>query len=824
VLGSGAASRFVPGTVLANRYRIVAPVGAGGMGEVYRADDLRLGQTVALKFLPALLSRSEPARARFDHEVSIARQVSHPNVCRVFDIGETEAGPFITMEFVDGEDLGGLLKRIGRLPADKGIEVAQQLCAGLGAAHELGVLHRDLKPANIMLDGRGKVRITDFGLAGVVGQFQKDDLGAGTPAYMAPEQIQQQEVTPQTDIYALGLVLYELFTGKQATAVGSDPKRREPVTPVKPSTAIKGLDPVIERVILKCLQPSPALRPASVMEVASTLPGGDPLRVAIAAGETPSPETVAASGAAVVTSAAAGLGALLLTFLCIAGAVLLLQRVSLVGVSRGGKSPEVLAERAQEITANLGYAATPADQAWWLGRNPEFSGDLASGRGLQFYYRQSQRAMVPQFYMGTIFLDDPAPTEPGMITVILDSRGRLVQFVAVPPKVVKAEGGGTFAWNELLAAAGLDAGRCAAASPAWTPATAYDTRRDCTITEFGETLSVTAGALNGKAVFFRAASLSGDTESSGRTRADQIGASVFVLAVIVVGVGGIFLARRNMRLGRGDRKGALRVAGFIFLAEFLAWVLSAHHVANFDEEYAEFSSGIGVPLYIASFIWVLYMALEPYVRRRWPEFLISSTRVLTGTFRDSRIGRDILFGALGGAVMGAARNLVEALPLWFHSLPLVPSWISTLVLRGPTELVAALLVRSSTSVQWALATVSFVLLARILVRNDRVAILVSIVCLGMVVLPDANLPLAIASGIFSASVAFVLLVRYGMLSVAVALFYFFAVGRWPLTFNFSEWYVWRSIFGLSVLAAIAIYGFYAATAGQALFGDRSLED
>jgi hypothetical protein len=117
-----------------------------------------------------------------------------------------------------------------------------------------------------------------------------------------------------------------------------------------------------------------------------------------------------------------------------------------------------------------------------------------------------------------------------------------------------------------------------------------------------------------------------------------------------------------------------------------------------------------------------------------------------------------------------------------------------------------------------------VLLARILVRHDRAAIVVSVFCLGMVVLPDATLPLAVASGVFSAAVAFVLLFRYGMLSVAVALFFFFMLGRSPLTFNFSEWYVWRSIFDLAILAALAIYGFYAATAGQSLLGERSLED
>src|SRR5271163_3210298 len=159
--------RFPPGTLLAERYRILGRLGKGGMGEVYRANDLRLGQTVALKFLPETTAQDPAILARFYNEVRIARQVTHPNVCRVFDIGDVEGQPFISMQFVDGENLASLLLRIGRLPPDKAVEMSRRLCAGLAAAHSQGVLHRDLKPANIMIDGRGQVLITDFGLAGI---------------------------------------------------------------------------------------------------------------------------------------------------------------------------------------------------------------------------------------------------------------------------------------------------------------------------------------------------------------------------------------------------------------------------------------------------------------------------------------------------------------------------------------------------------------------------------------------------------------------------------------------------------------------------------
>ena len=147
---------------------------------------LRLGQPVALKLLPEAL-RHDPVRlAQFHNEVRTARQVSHPNVCRVYDIGEADGLLYLSMEYVDGEDLASSLRRIGRFPEDKAADIARQLCAGLAAAHQRGVVHRDLKPANVMLDGAGRVRVMDFGLAAI---GRVEDVRAGTPAYMAPEQL-----------------------------------------------------------------------------------------------------------------------------------------------------------------------------------------------------------------------------------------------------------------------------------------------------------------------------------------------------------------------------------------------------------------------------------------------------------------------------------------------------------------------------------------------------------------------------------------------------------------------------------------------------------
>ncbi len=243
-------ARFVPGMVLAGRYRIVGLLGKGGMGEVYRADDLKLSQPVALKFLPDHLMTDGAALARFHREVRIARQVSHHNVCRVYDIGEIDGRHYLSMEFIKGEELSSLLRRIGHLPADKANEISRQLCAGLAAAHNQGVLHRDLKPANVMIDENGNVRLTDFGIAGLVEDIRGEDVRAGTPAYMSPEQLAGGELTVKSDLYSLGLVIYEIFTGKKAFDAPTLPQllnlRQSDTTPTSPPALVATPDGFVE--------------------------------------------------------------------------------------------------------------------------------------------------------------------------------------------------------------------------------------------------------------------------------------------------------------------------------------------------------------------------------------------------------------------------------------------------------------------------------------------------------------------------------------------------------------------------------------------------
>lgn len=270
-----AGGRFLPGQVIADRYRMIDRIGKGGMGEVYRADDLKLGVRVALKFLPASRVHDADWLRRMHHEVRISREVSHPNVCRVFDITEAEGEHFISMECVEGDDLDNLLRRIGQIPRTKALEISRQICEGLAAAHDKGVLHRDLKPANIMLDNQGSIRIMDFGIAALVHKIISSEIRTGTPAYMAPEQLAGREVTPRSDIYSLGLLLFEIFSGEMVidkqtlTAI----QQFHDASGASPSVeALEGVDEDIASVIYHCLRLDPAERPESARDVAAALP------------------------------------------------------------------------------------------------------------------------------------------------------------------------------------------------------------------------------------------------------------------------------------------------------------------------------------------------------------------------------------------------------------------------------------------------------------------------------------------------------------------------------------------------------------------------
>jgi serine/threonine-protein kinase len=473
------------GTILAERYRIVGLLGRGGMGEVYRADDLKLGQAVALKFLPPETRGDPAALERFRNEVRVARQVSHPNVCRIYDLSDGDGEPFLSMEYVDGEDLASLLRRIGRLPPDKAVQVARQLCAGLSAAHDLGVLHRDLKPANVMLDGRGVAKITDFGLADFAERIAPHEI-AGTPGYMAPEQLTGAPASTRTDLYSLGLVLFEMFTGAPAFVPGSPEDRRRASrdsSPPTPAATQPAIDPAVDRVIVRCLDPDPAKRPPSARAVAAALPGGDPLAAALAAGETPSPEMVAQAGGVGSLQPWVAWSLFATIVACLIAIGLMSDRARLTRMLGVNQSPEVLRARAKAILARVGHTETPLDTIHGFEFDVDYAAYLVrensaaawnnarKGRPalIRFWYRQGPSWMTPWTVAQRPTLGDPPAVDPGSAAVLLDPQGRLIRL-AVLPTAGETQGPPTGVdWAPVFDEAGLRLSDFTPAPPARIP-------------------------------------------------------------------------------------------------------------------------------------------------------------------------------------------------------------------------------------------------------------------------------------------------------------------------------------------------------------------
>jgi tetratricopeptide (TPR) repeat protein len=261
-----------PGTTFASRYEVLERLGRGGMGEVYRVLDTEIGEEVALKLLRPEITADAQVVDRFRNELKLARRISHPNVCRVYHIGEHDGAYYITMEFVPGEDLLSLVRRSGPLDPAQLIAVARQVCEGLAEAHRLEVIHRDLKPQNVLVDRQGRVRVVDFGIARHLGSAGMTETGVvvGTPEYMSPEQIDGTDVDTQSDIYSLGVILFEMATG-QPPFQGPTPLAvavKQQTTPAPDPGALNaGIPDEISRLILKCLQKEKQDRYESVAEL-----------------------------------------------------------------------------------------------------------------------------------------------------------------------------------------------------------------------------------------------------------------------------------------------------------------------------------------------------------------------------------------------------------------------------------------------------------------------------------------------------------------------------------------------------------------------------
>lgn len=851
--------RFTPGTLLAGRYRIVAPAGKGGMGEVYRADDIRLGQPVALKFLPAAFAADSTRLQRLVDEVRIGRQISHPNVCRLYDIAEAEGHHFLVMEYVDGEDLASLLRRIGRLPGDKALDIARGICSGLAAAHDKGVIHRDLKPGNVMIDGRGHARIADFGLAALVHDGAAAEM-SGTPQYMAPEQLTGGGASLRSDVYALGLVIHEMLTGKrvfEAKSLGELRALHADTKPLSLSTSSTDVDPILDRAVQRCLSRDPVDRPASAREVLLALPGGDPLQAAILAGETPSPEMVAAAGkVGDLSSTRAWLG--LATGLVALWALIALSaQVFLYRLVPLDKSPDVLTQRARDILKRIGDSAPVADRASGFFMDAAQMDHIEKGdaslmrrdtlRRIQpgvfrFFYRQSPEELIPNNWvatlpwqgppeLGRIRRSEPPLSTPGMSETVVDSEGRLTSFTSIPPPF--DSGAGPWPepdWAVLMTEAGLDPASLRESTPRWAPKSASDLRRAWDGVYAGQPgvpIHVEAAAYHGRPTFF---------EVQGPwMRPAEIGAppgnpwlsfalTVVFLATLPTLGGVILLVRRNLRMGRGDRRGSFRIALFTFVTLTLAQAFRADHTGAGRWEYALIVQIVSQGCYAAIAVWSIYMALEPAVRRRWPYMLISWSRLLQGRWLDPLVARDVLAGLILGFLLTVNDELTVAVPALFGRAAELGSNSVMTTLSSPRHLAFYLLLGPCLGIVYSLSLVLILYLLQALVRRAWLAQLLLGVFSALPVLAEAPNAVSFLGAAVFGLIVVLGLTRIGVLASVVSLFTFLVTLRSPLTFDASAWYFGRSLVVLVIFGGLVVVSAWVSLGGKPLFGKALLDD
>ena len=836
------ARRFLPGMRFGDRYRIVEMLGRGAAGEVYRADDLKLGQPVALKFLPPQLAEDPDARARIRNEVRVARQVSHPNVCRVYDIAEADGYVFISMEYVDGEDLRSVLRRLGRPSREKVAEIARQLCAGLAAAHEIGVLHRDLKSANVMIDGRGRVRIADFGLA----SFQQelpDGAVAGTPASMAPELFAGAPPSTRTDIYALGVVLFELATGRSPFSGASVSELRRlklASLPPSPREHVPDIDPLLERLILGCLEVDPSLRPASALAAAALLPGGDPVAQALAAGDTPSPEAVAAAGGQERVPRRVAYGCVLAAAAGLLAITALRGHVSLLGVVPVAKPPAVLADRARELVASLGHEK-PVDVAfgfWTYSTYLEHVARTDSSvdrwarlrarlpRPYAFWYRESPTRFVPSHASSMVTFDDPPRAVAGMASVVTDDEGRLQILEIVPPEhdPVLAAGGGVD-YGPLFERARLHVEEFAPAPPEWNPLLPTDSRRAWVGHYPGQAdgpVRVEAGGYRGRPVYFQVIESFDRPAREPRRepvpatrRASELIDIVLLVAALLVPP---LVARRNLRRGVGDRRGAWRLGLTVVALSLTSWALRTDALGSLFTSELVFGVPLGLALALGGMTALIYLALEPYVRRLWPRSLIAWTRLLMGRFGDPLVGRDVLIGAVAGVLVIVVHHLEWLVPPALGAPPRMPFSVTESVLLGGGKALA--LVLNPRFLSGPLLVLFALTMSMLLLRRRAAAVAAATLLL---VLGDAHWTVGGSHGLtFASALVEVVLVwailvatllRFGLLALVSAFFFFGVLQRWPLTFDGTTWYAGTSLMGMLILATVAGAALFVARGG-----------
>lgn len=830
-----------PGDLLGTRYRIVSRIASGRMGDVFRADDLQLGQPIALRRLPLALSHDRVQSDRLLREVAVARTVAHPYVCRVHDVVEWDGQFFITMEFVSGEDLASLLQRIGRLPPERAVRFARQLVAGLVAMHEHGVLHRDLKPSNILVDDRGRPRLADFGLT-VIGSDATGGQMAGTPLYMAPEQLHGARATVQSDLYALGLVLYETFTGRRpfsGDSIDELASARSAGPAMRPSACVEGIPPELDDTIVHCLAPEPGARPRSATALAGSLKSSDLLGIELEAGETPDPALVTAAGFGRTVHPLAAL----VWFAAIAALVGVVVRLSmateLTNVMPLPMSMNALEYRARAILRELGHDAPFTDSARGWTWHSSYLAHIAATddtprrwnrlritppSGVLFMYRQSPNPLVRGDGRDPTFVDPPV-IEPGMAGVQVDPAGNLQSFYSVPGRRIGGSTAEDPPWNRLFGLAGLAQERFREIAPSEWPSFPVGEMKawEGTYQKFPDVrLVVEAAASRGRLVFFRILD-----PWSGDLRARRQAGWTFGLGAMLT-LGTVLLlipfARRNLRLQRADRRTAFRfaLASAIAMAGYVSF--SWHHAPWSVEELGLIQLGLAWTAYYGIVSWIAYLAVEPYCRRAWPRTMIGWMRLFDGRLRDPQVGRDVLIGVTIGAGVGVLDRLSLLAPGWLgFAMPRpdrIPAFTTQFyVLDGSLPGILFQILTFSLTVP--LAGIALLVVARPFFR-ERQAFAVACALGTLAIAPAQGLGAlgyvytAVWLAIFATA-----FVRFGLLAMLVGNFVRLVLLVYPMTTDLNTWYADVTLAAFGVIAAMTAFGLAGATKGQRLLPEEN---
>jgi hypothetical protein len=442
---------------------------------------------------------------------------------------------------------------------------------------------------------------------------------------------------------------------------------------------------------------------------------------------------------------------------------------------------------------------------------------------IRFWYRQSPEPMVAVENRGIVTPSDPPRAAPGMLELWLDGSGRLLALDAVPRRTESAgDSAAPVDWNVLFTCAELDFAAFRETQPEWVPEGFADARAAWLGTFPNQPepeIRVEAAAYGGRPVFFRV--IGPWTADPGAKPEANLAARVFVIAILVVmmGVlaGGVFLAIRNIRLGRGDQIGARKISLLLFLLMCLLGELAAHHAGSLSDHINKFFDRTASSLFVAALMWLFYLALEPYARRTWPEQMVSWSRLLTGRWRDPLVGRDILAGGvffLFNVATGATSMLAAAAT---GGAPPAPDGIQWLVLTGPGPTLGWVFGWFVNALFYALFILLFILLLRMLLRNHVVAMVAYAAIVAAFTYfgasDDAQLVGAVHGVLVGVAWAFVLF-RFGLVTFIVGMYFQLMMSNFPITLERSVWWSSASYLVIAVILAVTAYGLRTALSGR----------